>query len=58
MGAAIVDLLARPLAEPAQDSSNDADIRQGAVGAGRNVAENLRRLGCEVTLVARGSRAF
>lgn len=55
VGAAIVDLVARPLAEPAQDSSNDADIRLGAGGAGRNVAENLRRLGCEVTLVADGA---
>jgi pseudouridine kinase len=52
VGAAIVDLVARPLAEPTQDSSNDADIRLGAGGAGRNVAENLLRLGCEVTLVA------
>ena len=55
VGAAIVDLVARPLAEPAQDSSNDAEIRLGAGGAGRNVAENLQRLGCEVTLVADGA---
>lgn len=51
IGSAIVDLVARPVAEPAGDSSNDAEIRLGAGGAGRNVAENLRRLGCAVTLV-------
>lgn len=52
MGSAIVDLVARPAATAASDGSNDAEIRVGAGGAGRNVAENLRRLGCAVTLVA------
>lgn len=51
VGSAIVDLVARPIAGAATDRSNDADIRLGAGGAGRNVAENLQRLGCSVTLV-------
>ncbi len=51
VGSAIVDLVARPAVAAAADSSNDADIRLGAGGAGRNVAENLQRLGCAVTLV-------
>lgn len=52
VGGAIVDFIAQPHSVvQATDNSNEATIRWGAGGAGRNVAENLRRLGCEVTLV-------
>lgn len=51
VGGAIVDVVARPTSVVAGDTSNEGEITWGAGGAGRNVAENLRRLGCEVTLV-------
>jgi pseudouridine kinase len=51
VGSAIVDLIARPTARAASDTSNDAEIGWSAGGAGRNVAENLVRLGASVTFV-------
>lgn len=51
VGGCIVDLIARPRTPVKADTSNEADILWAAGGAGRNVAENLRRLGCGVTLV-------
>lgn len=51
VGSAIVDLIARPTARTASDTSNDAEIGWSAGGAGRNVAENLVRLGASVTFV-------
>ncbi len=51
MGGALVDLRARPLAGVAEDASNDAAIAIDAGGAGRNVAENLQRLGATTTLL-------
>ena len=50
-GSAILDVIARPTSKVEVDSSNEGDIRVGAGGAARNVAENLVRLGCRVTLV-------
>lgn len=51
IGSAIVDFVARPTSVVAKGTSNEGQIQLGAGGAGRNVAENLKRLGCEVTLV-------
>jgi pseudouridine kinase len=51
VGACIVDLIARPRSPVRADTSNEAEILWASGGAARNVAENLRRLGCEVTLV-------
>lgn len=51
IGSAIVDFVARPTSTVAKGTSNEGQIQLGAGGAGRNVAENLTRLGCEVTLV-------
>lgn len=51
VGSSIVDLIARPTSTIQRDSSNEAVITWSAGGAGRNVAENLSRLGAEVTFV-------
>lgn len=51
VGSAILDVVARPTSGVERDSSNEGEVRLGAGGAGRNVAENLARLGCAVTLV-------
>ncbi len=51
VGGCIVDLAARPTSRVEADTSNEAEITLSAGGAARNVAENLARLGCEVTLV-------
>lgn len=51
VGSCLVDLSVRPAGEPLVDTSNQAEIVWGAGGAGRNVAENLARLGAEVTMV-------
>ena len=51
VGSCIVDFIARPTSRVQADASNEGDILWGAGGAGRNVAENLTRLGARVTLV-------
>ena len=51
VGSAIVDLIARPTSSVRADSSNEATIVWTAGGAGRNVAENLARLGAHVSFV-------
>ncbi len=51
LGGCIVDLLAHPRGPVKADTSNEAEIRWAAGGAARNVAETLRRLGGEVTLI-------
>lgn len=51
VGGAIVDFVARPTSAVALGTSNEGQIQLGAGGAARNVAESLKRLGCEVTLV-------
>jgi pseudouridine kinase len=50
IGSSIVDLAVRPTSSVVADTSNEAEITISAGGAARNVAENLARLGCEVTL--------
>lgn len=51
VGSAIVDLIARPLSTVRADASNEAEIAWAEGGAGRNIAENLARLGASVTFV-------
>lgn len=51
VGGAMVDFVVRPTSTVVRDTSNEGEILLGAGGAGRNVAENLQRLGCQVTLV-------
>ena len=51
VGSAILDVVARPTSRVERESSNEGEVRMGAGGAGRNVAENLARLGCRVSLV-------
>lgn len=51
VGSAIVDVIARPTSIVHHDTSNEAEITWAAGGAGRNVAENLARLGASVTFV-------
>ena len=51
VGAAIVDLVVRPTSTILGDTSNEAAIAWNAGGTGRNVAENLARLGASVTFV-------
>jgi len=50
VGGSLVDIVARATGPVVADASNEAEIRWGAGGAGRNVAENLARLGAQVTL--------
>jgi len=51
VGSSILDIVARPTSRVEADTSNEAEVRLGAGGAGRNVAENLARLGFDITLV-------
>jgi len=51
IGASILDVAARPTSTLGADTSNEAEVTFSAGGAGRNVAENLARLGLEVTFV-------
>lgn len=51
VGSCLVDLSVRPAGELVPDTSNQAEVVWGAGGAGRNVAEDLARLGAEVTMV-------
>jgi pseudouridine kinase len=51
VGSAIVDIVVRPIGDVVRDTSNEASIVWAAGGAGRNVAENLKRLGAEVVFV-------
>lgn len=51
VGSAIVDVIAKPTSAVHRDTSNEAEITWTAGGAGRNVAENLARLGASVTFV-------
>jgi pseudouridine kinase len=51
IGSSIVDFVVRPATPVLDGDSNEADIRPGAGGAARNVAEVLARLGADVTLV-------
>jgi pseudouridine kinase len=50
-GSAILDVVARPTSRVERATSNEGDVTIGAGGTGRNVAENLARLGGRVTLV-------
>ena len=51
VGSSILDVAVRPTSRVEGDTSNEGEVTLGAGGAGRNVAENLARLGCRVTLV-------
>jgi len=52
VGGVNVDVLAEPAAPPVPAVSNPGRVRIGPGGAGRNVAENLARLGVSVRLIA------
>lgn len=52
IGAAIVDITAKSMGAIIPRDSNPGAVAQSAGGVGRNVAENLARLGVEVKLVA------
>lgn len=51
IGASILDIKGRMFAHPIPNSSNSAEIRTSIGGVARNIAENLARLGTEVTLL-------
>ena len=51
VGAAIVDIVVRATGDAVRETSNEASIFWAAGGAGRNVAENLKRLGANVVFV-------
>lgn len=51
VGGCLLDVSARPTAAVVSDTSNEAEIAWSPGGAGRNVAENLARLGFDVTLI-------
>jgi pseudouridine kinase len=51
IGAASIDIKGRPFAAPIPATSNPGDIRISIGGVGRNVAENLARLGVTTTLL-------
>lgn len=51
-GAINVDLLATALQEPLRDDSTPGVLHRSAGGVGRNIAENLVRLGIDVSLVS------
>lgn len=51
LGAAITDLMAFPHSNPAPSDSVPGSIAKAAGGVGRNVAENLTRLGVSVELL-------
>lgn len=52
VGASCVDVKARPLAPVQPGTSNPAQIRLSLGGSGRNIAENLARLGVQVALLS------
>ena len=52
LGATCLDIKARPLAPVQPGSSNPALIRLSPGGSGRNIAENLARLGVRVSLLS------
>jgi pseudouridine kinase len=51
VGSAIVDIVVRATGDAVRETSNEASIFWAAGGAGRNVAENLKRLGADVVFV-------
>lgn len=53
VGGAAVDVIARPDGPPQPATSNPGVVVSGLGGVGRNIAENLARLGSRVTLVSR-----
>ncbi len=52
LGATCLDIKARPLAPVLPSTSNPAEIRLSPGGAGRNIAENLARLGVRVAFLS------
>jgi pseudouridine kinase len=52
IGATLLDTKGKPIAGLEPGTSNPAEIRSTRGGTARNVAENLARLGAEVTLVS------
>lgn len=52
LGATCLDIKARPLAPMQPGASNPARIRLSVGGSGRNIAENLARLGVRVSLLS------
>lgn len=51
VGGCNVDFICRPVAPVEEATSNRAKISYNPGGVGRNIAENLRKLGCNVSLV-------
>lgn len=51
-GAINIDLLATAVQEPLRDDSTPGVLHRSAGGVGRNIAENLARLGIEVGLIS------
>jgi pseudouridine kinase len=52
LGASCLDIKARPLTPVVPSTSNPAHIRFSLGGSGRNIAENLSRLGVRVSLLS------
>src|SRR3989304_9576276 len=51
IGSAVMDVIGRPLTALLPRSSAPGELRMSPGGVARNVAENLARLGVEVTLI-------
>lgn len=51
VGGCNVDFICRPVAAVEEATSNRAKISYNPGGVGRNIAENLRKLGCSVSLL-------
>lgn len=51
VGGCNVDFICRPKGQNQEATSNGADIQITPGGVGRNIAENVKHLGCQVTMV-------